>query len=117
LQLDYILTCISTHHPHKLSFRYSWTPVNLNRDNLFDHYDFHNVVPDPLTGTSADTDPAYLTPRPKNLRECDLFKKLGSSPSPIKDRPKPKDINEVINKQNATNYCSSKISKQYRRTS
>ena len=68
--------------------RHSWTPVNLNRDNLFDHYDFSNMVPDPLTRTRAETEVGYLTPKPKNLREVEFFKTIRPAPSPTKDRPK-----------------------------
>ena len=44
--------------------RHSWTPVNLNRDNLFDHYDFSNMVPDPLTRTRAENSSKPSGPLP-----------------------------------------------------
>ena len=55
--------------------RHSWTPVDLHKTNIFDHYDFNNQIPDPLTRERAETDPSYMVPRVKTLRENDFFNK------------------------------------------
>ena len=48
--------------------RHSWTPVDLHKSNIFNHYDFHDQIPDPLTRDRAETDPTYMMPRVKTLR-------------------------------------------------
>ena len=52
--------------------RWSWTPVDLTRDNLFEHYNFHAEIPDPLTRNQVLINPAYREPKPKAPREFDF---------------------------------------------
>ena len=60
--------------------RWSWTPVDLTRDNLFEHYNFHADIPDPLTRNHALTIHAYRVPKPKAPREYEFSPEVQRTP-------------------------------------
>ena len=66
--------------------RHSWTPVDLHKSNIYNHYDFHNQIPDTLTRERAESDPTYMEPRVKTLRENDFFSKKYKGTTPVKSR-------------------------------
>ena len=80
--------------------RWSWTPVDLTRDNLFEHYNFHAAIPDPLTRNQALINPAYREPKPKAPREYDFSPEVLRTPRGRQDAGKGKTLSAVIGDQN-----------------
>ena len=80
--------------------RWSWTPVDLTRDNLFEHYNFQADIPDPLTRNHALTIQAYRVPKPKAPREFDFSPEVQRTPRSRQEPGNGKSISVVIGDQN-----------------
>ena len=80
--------------------RHSWNPVDFHRTNLFDHYDFSQKIPDPLTRERAETDPSYMVPRAETIRENDFFcRKFQTTPMKTRSASPTMNVQQLIQKQ------------------
>ena len=84
--------------------RHSWVPVDMGRENLFDHYDFDNPIPDPVTRNQALTNPA----KPLSPREHSFGTNYRYGPGNKIRIPSDETINDLIEKQNLAKEDSAK---------